>query len=689
MKRPARLVSCFFSLLVFFAAPLQAQKAKEDSAQTAEPFTIAVLADTQYYCDCRLKLSAKWGNGDLRRYFFEQTEWVRDNQKRHNIKFLVHEGDIVQADDPEEWAIAKEAMSVLDGTVPYCLCLGNHDMGFEKADNKYGGNIGVNRSTHFNTYFPRAKFAKRREFGGTFDPDRHDNSWYHFEAAGMKFLIVALEYHPRDEVLDWANGIVAEHPDHRAIVLTHAYLKGNKTRTTNKLKLKGNNGEQMWQKFVRKHKNIFMVLCGHFSGEAVLTSAGDHGNPVHQILSDYQEMNNGGESWLRYMVFQPNANKISIHTYNPALEKFKNGPSSRFDLDYPMANAPESPAAANVFEKEAIKALADRVRGHVNSQPLRFPNQHWVRGAYYAGLMAMYESTSDRAYLNDCLKWGKQVSWQIKEQGGGPYESGAYPLVCGQIWYGCYRAENDEMMMRPTLAFLEDSKVENPLSAPGKWYLENTGHRFVDGLFTAPPTLAMLYQMTGDEKYVNWMDACFWDVQKEIFDHDAGLFYRDARSKPRKTKNGKKVLWSRGNGWAFGGLTRILKYLPERHASYARYKALYIQMAESLAKRQQADGFWRSNLDDPDQHTMKESSGTGFFCYGIAWGINNGILDKERFLPVAKKAWTALTSVVDEDGKVGWSQPAGGGPGKVTEADTSKFGTGIFLLAASEIFLLK
>ena len=111
-------------------------------------------------------------------------------------------------------------------------------------------------------------------------------------------------------------------------------------------------------------------------------------------------------------------------------------------------------------------------------------------------------------------------------------------------------------------------------------------------------------------------------------------------------------------------------------------------MAEALAKRQQADGFWRSNLDDAEQFTMKESSGTGFFCYGIAWGINNGILKKERFLPVARKAWTALASVVNEDGQVGWSQPAGGGPGKVAEVDTSKFGTGIFLLAASEIHLL-
>ncbi|MDB4734518.1 glycoside hydrolase family 88 protein [Akkermansiaceae bacterium] len=335
-----------------------------------------------------------------------------------------------------------------------------------------------------------------------------------------------------------------------------------------------------------------------------------------------------------------------------------------------------------------VKVLADRVRGHVNSQPLRFPNQHWVRGAYYAGLMAMYESTTDRAYLDDCMKWGKQVSWRIKEQGGGPYESGAYPLVCGQIWYGCYRANKDKLMMQPTLAFLEDPKVENPLSAPGEWYLENTGHRFVDGLFTAPPALAMLYQMTGDEKYVNWMDACFWDVHGEIFDHDAGLFYRDARSKPRKTKNGKKVLWSRGNGWAFGSLTRILKYLPGEHPSYPKYKTLYLKMAESLAKRQQADGFWRSNLDDPEQYTMKESSGTGFFTYGIAWGINNGILDRDRFLPVAKNGWAALASVVNKDGKVGWSQPAGGGPGKTAEADSSKFGAGIFLLSASEVSLL-
>jgi hypothetical protein len=228
-------------------------------------------------------------------------------------------------------------MSILDGHVPYCLCLGNHDMGFQKSNNKYGGDIAVNRTTHFNKYFPREKFAKTKEFGGTFDPKRHDNSWYHFNAAGMKFLIVSLECKPRDEVLDWANKVVAEHPEHRVIILTHAYMRSNGKRFLRLgYKITGNAGEAIWQKLVSKHKNIFMVLCGHASGEAVLTSKGDHGNQVHQVLSDYQGMHNGGESWLRYMVFEPTENKIKVYTYNPALNKFRNQPSSRFDLEYSM-----------------------------------------------------------------------------------------------------------------------------------------------------------------------------------------------------------------------------------------------------------------------------------------------------------------------------------------------------------------
>jgi hypothetical protein len=304
----------------------------------AEPFTIVVLPDTQCYCDTRVKYSAnRWKSGDLRRYFIKQTEWARDNLDRLNISFLVHEGDIVQTDYPEEWEIAQAAMTKLDGQVPYCLCLGNHDMGFRKTGkSEFSYTTAVDRKTKFNQYFPRAKYAKTKEFGDTFD-ESHDNSWYQFERAGLKFMIVSLEFKPRDEVLVWAGEVVKKHPDHRVIVLTHSYLDAKNQRTRTGYSVKGNLGEQMWQKFVRQHRNIFMVLCGHVIGEGRLTSKGDHGNAVHQLLSDYQGMKNGGESWLRYMVFHPDRNKIEVFTYNPMLDSFREQPSSRFDLEYPMS----------------------------------------------------------------------------------------------------------------------------------------------------------------------------------------------------------------------------------------------------------------------------------------------------------------------------------------------------------------
>ncbi len=303
-------------------------------------FTIVALPDTQCYCDTRLKQSARtWNNGDLRRYFFTQTEWARDNQKRLNISFLVHEGDIVQTDFPEEWAIARDAMSRLDGVVPYCLCLGNHDFGYKKTDkSEFSYTTAFDRSTHFNEYFPRAKYSQRAEFGGTYKEDRHNNSWYHFESMGLKFMIISLECKPQDQVLEWANNVVKEHPDHRVIVLTHSYLNADKTRTSIGFNVNGNLGEDIWHKFVKRHKNVFMVLCGHVLGEALLTSTGVHGNQVHQILSDYQGLNNGGESWLRYMVFVPAENKIKVFTYNPDLEKHNETPSSRFDLKYSMSS---------------------------------------------------------------------------------------------------------------------------------------------------------------------------------------------------------------------------------------------------------------------------------------------------------------------------------------------------------------
>ncbi|MCD4732355.1 MAG: glycoside hydrolase family 88 protein, partial [Bacteroidales bacterium] len=168
-----------------------------------------------------------------------------------------------------------------------------------------------------------------------------------------------------------------------------------------------------------------------------------------------------------------------------------------------------------------------------------------------------------------------------------------------------------------------------------------------------------------------------------------GLFYRDSKARfNEKSKNGKKILWSRGNGWVMAALPRMMMYLPEKNLYYKKYQDLLISMAAALKKRQGEDGFWRVNLDDPDEFPMPESSGTAFFTYAIAWGINNGILNPAIYTPVIQKAWKGLCNVVDEEGKVCWGQKVGRSPVEVNEEDTGEYVSGAFLLAGSEMLKL-
>jgi rhamnogalacturonyl hydrolase YesR len=371
-------------------------------------------------------------------------------------------------------------------------------------------------------------------------------------------------------------------------------------------------------------------------------------------------------------------------------------------------------AQQEIYSKQFIKAISDRVNNYQYTHPWKEFDDNWIRGTYYTGVMAVYQATGDENYLQQCNAWGEKLGWQIPKLKPGQKASGVNLLTCGQTWLESYLAKKKSYKIEPILVHLEDPSVRNAVSEPLEWYYEG-GERYVDGLFTGPPALAMLYRVTGKEKYLDWMDACFWDVYGKLFDIDEGLFYRDFRyiqgytgtiperlvrpdSIPyeqarrsyayQQTKSGKKVIWSRGNGWALAGLARILKYLPDDHANYERYKAVFIKMAIELKKRQQPDGFWYPNLDDPEDYGYKESSGTGFFTYGLAWGINNGILSREDYLPVVKKAWAALVSAVSDDGKVQWGQLVGASPYKILEEDSHEYVTGMFLLAASEMYIL-
>jgi len=324
-------------------------EANKEPRQGPGFFTLIVLPDTQGYADTRHKETQKhWpGIGDQRSCFFKQTQWIKKNKRALNIAMVVHVGDVTQTDHDEEWEIADAAFKTLDNHVPYILCSGNHDMGYSPEHRK----TGYSRTSRFGTFFPPSRFTKNPlydpHFGNNkslhFREDGEIENYYLFlEAGGMKFLILTLEFKPRDESLAWASKVVAEHPERRAIIVTHSYLTKREGQLSgaDHYPVKGNSGKTTWEKFISQHKNIFLVASGH-ALENRRTSQGRHGNTVHQVQADYWYFDvpriKAGSGFLRIMTFHPARNTIQVETFSPVLDEYLVRSKSKFSLEYKMS----------------------------------------------------------------------------------------------------------------------------------------------------------------------------------------------------------------------------------------------------------------------------------------------------------------------------------------------------------------
>ena len=292
------------------------------------PFTLAILPDTQIYAE------------SFPHIFTAQTQWIAQNRDEHNIVFTLHEGDITNGNTEPQWRNAAESMSVLDGEVPYALVMGNHDMG-------PGGTCEVRDSPLFNEYFPVTRFESLPTFGGVFEPGKLENTYHRFEAADTGWLIVALEFLPRDRVLQWTNDIIASHPDRHVLMLTHSHVCNDATlygsRPDHNSKPGGfgivydpegaNDGQETWVKTLRRHENVRFVFNGHFLGSAHTVGTGNEGNAVHQMLSNYQDMDEGGSGYLRLVKCDPSSRTVYVKTYSPYLDSYLTDPSNEFTLE--------------------------------------------------------------------------------------------------------------------------------------------------------------------------------------------------------------------------------------------------------------------------------------------------------------------------------------------------------------------
>jgi hypothetical protein len=306
--------------------------APSDGAPPTGAFAFVVLPDTQYYAS------------DHPEILEAQTQWILKERTAKNLLLVVHEGDIVDKDDPRQWTHASQSLHELDGVVPYVLSSGNHD--YQRS-----GQL-VSRQSMIDRYFPPATFETMPSFGGTFESDHIENSFQVVEAPGGPWLILSLEFGPRDAVLEWASRIAKQHASMPAIVVTHAYLYSDNTRYDHLTRsdqlwnphvylgdgVAGgvNDGEEIWRKLIVTNDNIRFVLCGHDLEDGVgrLTSTRPDGSQVHQLLANYQMLPMGGGGFLRLMLFLPEDRRVALRTYSPFLNSFKTDPDNQFELSY-------------------------------------------------------------------------------------------------------------------------------------------------------------------------------------------------------------------------------------------------------------------------------------------------------------------------------------------------------------------
>jgi len=312
-------------------------------------------------------------------------------------------------------------------------------------------------------------------------------------------------------------------------------------------------------------------------------------------------------------------------------------------------------------------------------------NAGWARAAYFTGnqraARALTQSASERAYVNWALSWGNTNQWLI-----GPEITGSSPanaFCCGQTYIDQYR-------MDPQSLFI--TSMTNNVNA---WVASSAMNQlyWIDAFYMAGPTFARMGNLTGNTNYFEklWQMYSYMKDGLGLFDASASLWYRDATFVYPKAVNadGGKVFWSRGNGWVFAGLARVLQQMSTNSPHYQDYVTMFQTMAPALKAIQSPDGMWRSSLYDTNQYPNPETSGTGFFTYGLAWGIRSGLLPAAAYTNSVILAWNGLTNLaLNANGLVGWVQGVGGAPAATTATTTTDFGVGAFLLACSEIELL-
>ena len=350
--------------------------------------------------------------------------------------------------------------------------------------------------------------------------------------------------------------------------------------------------------------------------------------------------------------------------------------------------------AQNSINKSDVKASMIKALEWQEAHPIMAESPtDWTNGAYYTGVARAHHATKDMMYMAALNNQGYWNDWKTYDR---VYHADDIAISYSYLYVDMNGGRNNFVDLEPTKTFLDEH-----LRKPNEWSLGTDKNKmknilwwWCDALFMAPPVITLYAKHKNQPEYLDEMHKYYLETYNQLYDKDEHLFARDLRFvwngsvDDKKEENGKKIFWSRGNGWVIGGLALMLDNMPEDYKHRSFYLNLYKEMASKILSIQSEDGLWSTSLLNPESYNHGEVSGSGFHTFALAWGINNGLLEKKH-IPAVTKAWNALKKCQHEDGRVGWVQNIGYDPRPADADSWQNYGTGAFLLAGSEILKLE
>jgi rhamnogalacturonyl hydrolase YesR len=348
-------------------------------------------------------------------------------------------------------------------------------------------------------------------------------------------------------------------------------------------------------------------------------------------------------------------------------------------LPFPPAEQLERPLAP-----AAVLSLMERAADYHLAQPPQYQPAGWENAPFLIGALALAKVSPSPRFHDAVLSRARANEWKPAAR---VYDADDHVVI--QAYLDLHARHRDPAMLAPSRERL-DAVLAAPSSQSLDWGYPKDRDRWswCDALFMGPTSWLLMAEATGDRRYVEFMNREWWATTDALYVKADRLYARDQSFLDVRERNGRGLYWSRGNGWVAAGLARVLDHFPKDHPDHARYVALYRDLMEAVMAAQQPDGLWRPGLLDPAAHPVRETSGSSFYTFALAWGVNRGLLDRARVEPRVRRAWNALSGSVTAEGKLEDVQPIGAAPDGFDPHHTEPFGVGAFLLAGSEVYAL-